>query len=87
MNINNLITIQKKLCNVETSQVVKEIQNTFVIGCAHINDFIDCYYGYLVVKYIDLGIAINKTSKVPNALLKGKFNIEKFKDGELSINL
>lgn len=81
MNLNDLIIVSKILCEVDSSQVIKENRNAFVIGYAHIKAFIDCNYDYLVATDIDLAIAINKSSKVPKVLLKGKINIEKFEDG------
>lgn len=60
--------------------------NTFVIGFGHIETFLDSYYEYLVIKNIDFALAINKPSKVPQSLLKGRMNIDKLEDGEIIYN-
>lgn len=39
MNLNNLSTVLKILCNVDTWQVVEENRNALVIGYAHIKAF------------------------------------------------
>lgn len=76
MNLNDLITVKKILCNVDVSKVAQENRNAFIIGFAHIKTFLDSYYDYLAIKYIDLAMAVNKTSKVPQSLLKEKMKIE-----------
>lgn len=37
----------------------------------------------MVTTYIDLALAINKTSKVPQSISKGKLNINDFEDGTI----
>lgn len=82
-NLNDLIIVSKILCNVDTSKVAEENSDVFVLGYAHIKALLDCYYKYLAITDIDLSKAINKSSKVPQSLLKGKLNIDKFEDGEV----
>lgn len=83
MNLNDLITVSKILCNVDISRAAAKNRKAFIIGYTHIKSFIDCNYGYLAVNNIDLAMADNKTSKVPQSLLKGRLNINEFEDGEI----
>lgn len=83
MNLNNLITISKILCIVDVLKVVDENRHAFILGYGQIKAFLDCYYEYLAITDIDLALAINKTSKVPQSLLKGMMNIDKFEDSEI----
>ncbi|CAI9283452.1 unnamed protein product [Lactuca saligna] len=45
--------------------------------------FIDNYFACLAITDIELSMDVNKTSKVPQSLLKGKDNIGKFEDVEI----
>lgn len=45
--------------------------------------FLDCYHEHLAITDIDLAMAINKTAKVPQSLLKGRMNIDRFEDREI----
>lgn len=83
MNQNDLNTVSNFLCNVDASKVAEENRNVFVLGYAHIKAFVDCYYEYFSITDIHLSMAINKSSKVPQSLLRGKLNIVEFKDGEI----
>ena len=68
MNLNDLVT--------ETNK------DDFLIGFAHIKVF-NNYYECLVITYIELAIAVNKSPKVPQSLLNGKINIHKYEYGEI----
>lgn len=76
MNLNGLISVTKILSVVGLSKLIETNKDDFVVGVAHIKSFLDNYFDYLVVTDIELAIAINKTSKVPQSLLKGKLNIK-----------
>ncbi|CAI9294637.1 unnamed protein product [Lactuca saligna] len=67
--INNILRV---LSNVDVMKLPEKNQDDFLIGVAHIKVFIDNYYDFLAITDIELAIAINKTSKVPQSLLKGK---------------
>lgn len=43
----------------------------------------DNYYDFLEITNIELAIAVNKTLKVPQSLLKGEINIDKYEDREI----
>lgn len=63
--------------------MAKENRDTFCSLTCTSKAFIDYYYGYLVNTDISLAMAINKSSKVPQQLLRGKLNIHEFEDGEI----
>lgn len=71
----------KTLGEMDKSHVHEKYHTSFIIGNGYIKSFIDCYYAYIVVTYIDLSMEVNKRSKVPKTLLIGKLNIEDYKDG------
>lgn len=83
MNLNDLITLSKMLSNVDILKKAETNRNALVIGFGHAKAFLDSYYEYLAITDIDLTLAINKTSKVPQPLLKGRMNIDKFEDSEI----
>lgn len=60
MNLSDLITTMNILSQVDKSQISGEYQETFFLEYAHIKAFIDCYYDYRVVTYVDLAMAIKK---------------------------
>lgn len=64
-------------------KITESNKDDFVIGFYHIKAFLDSYYDCLAITYIDLALEINKTSKVPQSILKGKLNIDEFEDGEI----
>lgn len=83
MNLNDLIMVMKILTIVDVSKIAKTNKDDFVIGFANVKAFLNRYYDYLAITDIDLALAINKTSKVPQCLLKVKLNIDDFEDGEI----
>ena len=75
MNLNDLISIMKILINVDVSKIPKTNINGFILGFGHIKAFLDSYYEYLAITYINLAIVIKRTTKVPQALMKAILNI------------
>lgn len=82
MNLNDFTTVTKILRVVDVSKITETNKDDFVNGFAYIKSFLDRYYDYLAIIVIDLSLAIKKTSKVPQSLLKGKLNIDDFEDTE-----
>lgn len=70
MNLSDLITMTKILSQVDKSQILEENQVSLVVRHTNIKAFTDCYSPYFPETDIDLAMAINKTSKVPKALLR-----------------
>lgn len=83
MNLNDLVIVSNISSNVDKSKVSETSKHAFVIGFGHINAFLDSYYEYLAITDIDLSLAINMTSNVPQSLLKGRMNIDEFEDSEI----
>ncbi|CAI9280723.1 unnamed protein product [Lactuca saligna] len=68
MNLVDLVMIAKILGDLIKSQIHEK--SSYIIGYGHIKCFLDCYYAYLALTYLDLSTAINKNLKVSKALLK-----------------
>lgn len=83
MNLNDLINVTKILSHVDVSKLQKHKKDDFFIGFAHIKAFIDNHYDCLAVTDIELAIAVNRTSKVPQLMLKGHVSLKDYVDGEI----
>lgn len=83
MNLNDWVTVTRILSNVGVSKLTETNKDDFLIGFAHIKVFIDNYYDWIASTDIELTSAVNKPSKVPQSLLKGKINIDKYEDGQI----
>ena len=83
MNLNNMVIVTTFLSNVDVTKLLEDNKDDFLIDFAHTKVFIDSYYDCLTIIDIELAIAMNKTSKFPQSLLKGKINIDKYEDGDI----
>lgn len=64
--------VTKILISVDVSKLVKTNKEVFIGWFAHIKAFVDSYYEYLANMDIDIAFAINKSSPMPQSLLRGK---------------
>lgn len=65
MNLNDHIIVTKILSYVDVTKIIETNNDPFIVSFAHIKTFLDSYYKYLAITYIDLALFINKTLKVP----------------------
>lgn len=56
INLNDLIIVSDILGNMGASKVTKENKHAFILGCAHIKAFLECYFDYLAISDIDQSI-------------------------------
>ena len=83
MNLNDLINVAKILSTADVSKLQVNRKEDFLIGFAHIKVFIHNYYDCLAMTDIELAMVVNRTSKVPQSMLKGKGSLKDYEDGEI----
>lgn len=83
IDLNDLIMVTEILSNVDVAKTTQNNKDTLVSGFARTKAFLDSYYEYLAIIDIDIALDINKTSKVPQYLLKRRMNIIEFEVSEI----
>ena len=77
------LNVTKILSTIDVSKLQLNNKDDFMIGFAHIKVFINNYYDCLFVIDIELALAVNRNSKVPQSMMKGQVSLKDYVDGEI----
>lgn len=85
MNLHDLICVARIFKVVDVSKLQITSKEDFLIGFCHIKLFIDNYYSYRVLTYVELALAMEKQIIVPQSLMKIQAILKGFEDVEICL--
>lgn len=83
LKLKDFINVTRILSSANFSKLQENNKDDLLIVFAYIKVFIANYYDCLSIRCIELEMAVKRTSKVPQSLLKEKTDLSKYVNGEI----